>query len=89
MGLLLLTYNLVSIAILVSPVRRQKEDSTPMWWEESWSQSKGDLFSPILDKPSSPTGSQILYLLVSVTDDLDGSSQVSGDLTDAVHCFLP
>ena len=43
MGLLLLTYNLVSIAILVSPVRREKEDGA-MWWEESWSQSKGDLF---------------------------------------------
>ena len=36
MGLLLFTYNLVSIAILVSPVRREKEDGA-MWWEESWS----------------------------------------------------
>ena len=61
-----------------------------MRWEESWSQSKGDLFLAPLDKPSAPTGSQILYLLSSAAGDLEGSSQASGNLTDAVHyyCFF-
>lgn len=43
-------------------------------------------FSPILDKPSAPIGSQMLCLLSPVADDLEGSFQVSGDLTDVNNC---